>query len=104
MWNWIKEETKKRKRTVNKEEYFDEMNIPYENQPEHDCYCCQFDSQFSDNCACCPIDWGIECHVEVDVPCLEGLYRDWWTCPADEWERAAELEGKIAELPERKEK
>lgn len=55
MWNWIADETEKRKDIVRKDEYFEAMRIPYEWRPLFECYACDF---CKTNCENCPIDWG----------------------------------------------
>lgn len=91
MWRWIAEETEKQKRIVLELEYFKAMGI------EADSYCCECGV----SCNECPILWGGE-----NDHCLagDGPYMAWLlaTNHGCNWQLAAELARKIAELPERK--
>ncbi|MCI5891797.1 MAG: hypothetical protein MRZ66_00100 [Clostridiales bacterium] len=100
MWHWIADETKKQGRKVWKDEYFEAMNIPLENRPDNECYCCDYA-----NCECteCPIEWGGEvgtCLDRYTYGDREGLYTQW--ANTNDPEEAARLARKIAELPERR--
>ena len=98
MWRWIAKQTRELKRKVEQSEYFDHYNISYKDRPFFDSYVCQFDEQFVGVCDFCPIDLGkgVDCQTDGS-PFLK-----WLECDEDDWERAAELADKIAELPERK--
>lgn len=99
MWHWMAAETRKQKRKVYKLEYLDFYNISDENKPFGSCYACQYDIQCDNDCTHCPINWGDGMGCFTDG----SLYREWLACNENEndWERAAELADKIAELPER---
>lgn len=100
MWNWIADETEKRKHIVLKSDYFKENDIP-EDVFER-CYCCEYGGQESGRytgitkCSYCPIDWGVD-------NCEEGYsaYSGWTYC--DDWQSAAKYARKIANLPAREE-
>ena len=102
MWNWIADETMKRKCKVEKWDYFKAHGIT--DIPLCECYCCEYarDGLFAD-CSRCPIDWGGEFNI-----CLnrdsdgdgKGLFTLW--CKEPDYVKSAELAKRIAELPERK--
>ena len=55
LWNWIAEETEKRKEVVLKAQYFYENGLSY---IKNDCYCCEYEQEFlDDDCNHCPILW-----------------------------------------------
>ena len=107
MWHWIADETRSFKRKVEKWEYFFYYMIPDDDIPLQDCYCCEYDKQLHLDkrylnggysiCTHCPIDWGwgAKCHDSGT------LWGQWYDCSDEDWEFAAELADKIAELPER---
>lgn len=91
MWRWIAEETLKRQRKVFKDEY---LSLVYEDII-NDCFCCEYVSQFTDECcSICPITWpGGRCSG------YNGLYTKFTY--AGTLEQRAELAHTISELPER---
>lgn len=101
MWQWIAVETRKRKRYVEKFEYFEAFGIPKWERPYCNCYACQCGRQRArDNgrdsgmgCSYCPIDWG-----KCDCTCTEDgtLYDEWEHAPS--YEDAAELAEQIAQM------
>ncbi len=101
MWNWIADETERRKIAVGKEMYFDAMNISGKDLPLHNCYCCEYDSNNGEyDCNSCPIEWpGGSCSAG-------GLYSQWldtfnyysWYF---DWITATSIARQIAELPEK---
>lgn len=103
LWNWLADETERRKGAVTKSEYFRKNKIP---APEHDCYGCEYAKQFTDDefirhlCTECPFDWrNAAGRIES---CLDdgSLYDIWARCLLkDEWQLAAEAARAIAELP-----
>ncbi|MCI5891822.1 MAG: hypothetical protein MRZ66_00230 [Clostridiales bacterium] len=100
MWHWIADETKKQGRKVEKEEYFKAMNIPSENRPELDCYCCEYAGR---ECLECPVEWDGDYGVCCDRHTCgdwEGLYAQW--ANTNDPEESAQLARKIAEQPERR--
>ena len=102
MWNWIADETEKRKEKVEKEDYFIEVE-PYcsiREEREELCWCCEYVSSIEDGwdecwaCwACCPIVWPNRKH------CIYETFGKWDI--ETNWKRAAELARQIANLPER---
>lgn len=96
LWRWIAKQTRKLKRKVEQSEYFDHYNISYKYRPFCDSYACHYDTQFGDDCTHCPINWGDGTCGTIGLPLSE-----WIDCDPDDWERAAELADKIAELPEK---
>ena len=101
LWHWIAKRTREVRRKVLKTEYFFFYIL---NKIDSNCYCCEYDNQFYVSgdyalCAHCPIDWG---NAENRCEIVGSLYNQWFRCAENDWERAAELADKIAELPERK--
>ena len=90
MWRWIAEKTLERKRKVWKYEYFEENKL---DPPINYCFCCEYTSQFKDDCEKCPIKWD-------NTYCMDSCYVDW-----SEWEDSyrgcAYYANVIANLPER---
>lgn len=106
MWNWIANETERRKRKVWKSEYFEAMGISGSDIPDGMCYCCEFDRQqnkICGKCIACPIDWNskVSKHMCTDKYGYDenGLFMLWF-CSWN-WKTAARLAREIAELPER---
>lgn len=109
MWLWIAKETLKRKKKVYKFDYFDEMEIPFEDRPQDLCYCCEYDSQKykveEDFCKHCPLNWGSEidkndCCNKYELCDSKGLYLQW--AREGDYKKCAELARDIANLEERK--
>lgn len=112
MWNWIADETEKRKEVVNKSVYFEENEI---NRCKFYCFCCQYaiDNGYITkygskrrDCRLCPIDWGVELGNYEKHQCSEfNTPYDWW-CDAydlNDWKSSAKYAKEIANLPEMKE-
>lgn len=60
MWNWIAEETIKRKTIVTKDDYMHEAfkkEHPYRSTPQSLCFCCEYTRQQNESCSKCPIEW-----------------------------------------------
>ena len=104
MWQWIAEETRRRKRHVEKFECYIAFGTPKRERPYCDCYACEegrqrarddgYDVDYADLIACCycPIDWN------NGKKCVEGgtLYFNWRH--ARSYEEAAKFAEKIARL------
>ena len=104
MWNWIADETLRRKKKVYKEDYFREMEISIENRPFNDCYCCEYDKQHLNDCSNCPLDWKSEvdsfmCQDKYEMDDEKGLFSQW--SREKNYKKAAELAREIANLEER---
>lgn len=107
MWRWIADETRSKKRKAEKYEYFKKFAIVERKIPYNKCYCCEYAIQFSifNECRKCPIDWGSSANA---VMCCDikrfgdrkGLYPTW--CNERDWQKAADLAERIANLPERR--
>lgn len=103
MWNWIADETEKRKEIVLKENYFGGASIP----PAHLCFCCEYTryAHGHKDCRLCPIDWKIETDIEVySMQCCESntLFSMWnKSCKDNDWQSAAKYAREIANLPAR---
>lgn len=109
MWNWIADETLKRKQFVKKEEYFIQNGLHYEEYGTN-CYCCQYvDEQLHPlsyrNCNLCPIKWTNNEKYRRAECCYEDvLFKKWIdTYEFNEWEDAAKYAKQIANLPARRE-
>lgn len=112
MWNWIADETEKRKRCIEKLDYFDENNIEYCHSL---CFCCQYAKDNSDvvkegkgkkDCRLCPVDWGTIAEEYDKSQCYQHdtLYDS--RCKSlsqDDWQSAAKYAREIANLPSREE-
>lgn len=104
-WNWIADETLKRKRQVKEFEYFDEqvsveLSIPY-----NECYLCQFSGveRLVDQCTKCPVEWSGEIGNCYDKDALDdhaSLYGRWEM--TTDYIEAANLAREIANLPLKK--
>ena len=104
MWLWIANETLKRKEKVYKEDYFREMEISIENRPFNDCYCCEYDFQYSDDCSNCPLDWkskvdSFMCQDKYEMDDEKGLFEQW--LDETDYKKASKLARRIAKLKER---
>lgn len=116
MWRWIARETKKRKRVVDKRDYFDEMKIPDDEIPINQCYCCHYAvgwlnklgldkdlrRMHDQRCRYCLVHWGTE-GAGLDCYCMgRGLFCTWLRAvETNNWEIAAVAARQIAGLPER---
>ena len=74
MWQWIAEETLKRKKIVYKKEYMKEY-FPNEDI-RCNCFCCEYDKQKTNpeeniGCKFCPLDWGSDCST---AQCMDKSY------------------------------
>ena len=98
MWNWIADKTLERRGKVTKEDYFREE---YQNKICicNDCWCCEYDKQ---NCEECPIQ-GDRAN-KTYCRNLSSPYYELFKTENDDYEMAAELARKIANLPERKDR
>ncbi len=116
MWNWIADETLKRKKCVDKKDYFGE-HPEYEEflcVPVCFCWCCEYDSEKlldyvnlnkdgeQQSCSFCPIDFH---NSDFYRKCLndESVFTEWLRSFDYNYEQAAKYARMIAELPERKE-
>lgn len=109
MWNWIADETEKRKRKVKKIEYFYEHMLDF---CFVNCYCCQYvygdDGDYAvlfTKCDLCPIEWGVKTNDCIcDESCLNGesLFCKFVNTYSDDYKNAAKYAREIANLPERK--
>lgn len=68
MWRWMAKEAIKRKRIIQKDEYFVENKI--ECCPEYYCYLCGYAEY---GCTECPVDWGSERCTDDD-----SIYKKWY--------------------------
>lgn len=98
MWYWIAEETIKRQEKVHPDEYLNTF-FPNRTIMSHG-FCCEYDRQFNNDCAHCPIEWDPD---EKDSCCnnYNGSFYLGWAYTSN-WQEAAKYARQIAELPERK--
>lgn len=97
LWNWMAEETKRRKTIVDKENYIDEIN-PIIGQLEAQCWPCEYTAE--DNCTNCPFAWGnSDTSTCISADNTEGLYNKWRH--TNSWEKAAKYAEQIANLDEK---
>lgn len=98
MWNWIADETEKRKKAVFTEDYFIEHNL---NSCFLYCYCCHYNKYInrSPNCETCPVEWGGETGIctDKDSPYFRFSLTHYY-----DYKNAAKYAREIANLPERK--
>ena len=95
MWLWIAEETLKRKKKMEKEDYFKEVR-PGLKSVLNDCFCCQYVSNIGSNlCIKCPIIWD-------KTYCVDSRYCEWLF--ELDYNLAAKYANDIANLPERPDK
>lgn len=99
LWRHIAEKTRAEKRCVYKyeaiEDIWDDIKICSQ------CWCCEYAFRLNSySCTQCPVVWGDESAATVWCMGSEcGEWRD--TCDNDDWEKAAEMAERIANLPER---
>lgn len=109
MWNWIADETFKRRLAVSKVNYFEENKTEENLIPHLDCYCCEYscrydcDGEEELNCENCLFTWGTE--KDRNSFFCEGeraLYHEWKRAlMRGDYDCAACLARQIAELPEK---
>lgn len=99
LWNWLADESLKQKRKVIKEEYFTEFSDDYDDIPISNCWCCEYAKA---SCKKCPIRW--DGTNQTRCRNLSSPYRKWLGTPNNDYEMAAKLARKIANLPERKDR
>lgn len=107
LWDWVANETEKRKHVVSKKEYFNahpDLRVPYSY-----CWLCSYAMEqlegtdpFSQKCSHCPVDWGedpsiLPCSNNPDSPYVKWAH----TSIGNDWSRAAELAREIANIPRR---
>lgn len=101
MWNWIADETEKRRKVVTKRAYFEELQVPV---PIRGCYCCDY---ANDRCSNCPIQWTLS----NDGPdnalfycrSTTAEFEAWFDAKnRKDWQEAAKWARIIAELPSQK--
>lgn len=95
MWNWIADETEKRKQIVRKTDYFEEH--PNETVPYMLCYCCDFN--FNYPCGSCLISWGGKISHHICISKYSPFYL--WVTEKLDYKQSAKYARQIANLPER---
>lgn len=106
MWNWIADETLKRKVCVTKEDYFETFKNEYSDKIESNCWCCEYikNKYGFRKCSKCIIDWN-KCGEPVSFICMSGLFGKWFDLviiyyKSNDYEKASDLARQIASLPE----
>lgn len=98
MWNWIADETLRRKDFVYKPNYFVSIGLDSEKWPLCNCYCCEYARA---DCFFCPLEW-TTADGDSSVCYYGGQFGRWKDAiGANNWEEAARLAKEIANLPER---
>lgn len=95
MWNWIADECLKRKRKVEKYEYFDEHPV-YGEIPQCYCWCCEYSDVY---CSTCPIQFDGPMARCTNKPESPTIYNYYFSCC--DYNIASECARKIANFPER---
>lgn len=107
MWNWIAEETLKRKEKVYKSDYFEEIGV-LKDRPDNNCYCCEYNYQKFESgdgeCEHCPLDWkskvdSFMCQDKYEIDDEKGLFEQW--LDETDYKKASKLARRIAKLKER---
>lgn len=100
MWRTIAEETRKQKRIYHKSDYIKDYDPSVQDLESH-CYACDYAfSLCAGDCSDCLFHWP-EVHKTTNNyrPCIKSYYFYWRNLKNDnEWERAADLAEKIANL------
>lgn len=102
MWNWIADETERRREIVDKKDYFDAHNIP-PYSVDNRCYCCAYvnglpeDTRHLSCGELCPVVWNPD--KEPHPPCLSfgTAFTDWNSSAS--WRVRARYARAIANLP-----
>ena len=111
MWMWIANKCIDDKKQCTKMDFF--LAHPAILEPSNKCYACEACKEtvpnpyFGDSpeepaeivfgdCSKCPIDWGNSSNLCIDA---NSIYADWVSCPLYDYNRAAAIAYKIAELP-----
>lgn len=90
MWMWIAEETKKRKKRVYKDDYFEAIGATKDDIPENMCYACEYAKNMNTNC-CIIEKWKLSLKG-----CAEQEFGKW--CDAKTWKQSAKYAREIAEV------
>lgn len=98
LWNWLADETERRRSVVGPSAYFNAIGVPEGDRPFLYDYCCGYDNIVGNgNCNSCPIEWPTgKCWYK------NGLHTQWSHTGGDwggDWRKAAELARRIANLP-----
>lgn len=107
MWNWIAEQSEKKKSSVGKTEYFNAIGI--KEKPVYYCWCCEFVNGVQNligispnglECKLCPVkDWEEKNSGSLYPPCVRGLYGTWLkSINGFDYKKASKIAKKIANL------
>lgn len=91
LWHWIADETRRRKRTVFKNENSDVVK----ESPMNGCWLCEY--AYANDCGICPIKWGDD---GEDCTDKGSPFKEWYDSGND-WKTRAYYADIIAELPEK---
>lgn len=110
MWNWIADETLKRKYCVSKEDAFEHFKWDWD-KIWIGCWCCHYaiierNKNIYDigvsTCEYCPLKWNHN-RCNYDGEFFKGLYSKWYIATINNnYKKAAKIARKIANLAERK--
>lgn len=103
MWKWIADETLSKKKCTDKLDAF--KHFGWRRIIENDCWCCEYDKKYHDNCSACPIKWPSK---TIGKPCIDfcfgrglGIYDIWSRATENnDWRKAAYYALLISMLPE----
>lgn len=102
MWNWIADETERRREVVFKEDYFGCFGFDTSKTPQYMCWCCEYTKCYV-GCNKCPIEWPYNDVYNSMCLCLrEGSpYAKWSNAVRFRaYQSAAKYARAIANLPE----
>ena len=106
LWDWLAEETKRRKKIIKKDNYICEIN-PFIEKLEAHCWPCEYTTIMNqsilnsiDICEKCLFMWGNESDDTcIHVNYTHGLYKEWSN--AETWETAYKYAKQIADINEK---
>lgn len=98
LWLWIAQETKRRRRKVEKIEYFKEHHISGKERPTLGCYCCAYTFGQDIDCDVCPVQWANVGDYK-NTPCTNSEFGKWKNSTT--WQEASHWALIIAFLSER---
>ena len=105
MWNWIAEETLRRKKCVDTIDAFKHFGWRDGYQIYH-CWCCAYDRHHGNDCSRCPIKWPSKTNILQCIDYYPGLQgkgiNNIWRRAVDnnDWRKAAYYAFYISMLPE----
>ena len=108
MWNWIADETERRREPVGKYSYLKKYIYTGEGLTKYgtikdNCFLCEYTvNQSYRNCSSCPLDWAVGENKVRYCTESESLFTKWYKAFAvDDWRTCAILAREIANLKEK---